>query len=269
MTQAMSVSNCAPLTSSPSAATMTQSCTSSRALAAPVFLKHKISFSVDSLLSTSTSSNTVNGTKLSNSKNTSLKDSDVDSKLQTRQFVESENEVLNLNNKLLLKSDQSTLTQPLSPETGSCSSQVDTDPVDVSTNGDSTRQCDEECNEDLDDEELDVDCEENDARSRKPAYDNQQQYFDSRMNDDSSGTRTSSPSAVRDTEDVSPPVIPKPLHHPGVTLGGPHQPAGATGPPCWTFPPGFASQFAWMPAYRSASPASEYSQRNVRTLTTK
>jgi len=257
MTQAMSVSSCASLTSSPSAATMTQSCTSNRALAAPVFLKHKISFSVDSLLSTSTSSNTVNGTKLSDCKNTSLKASDVDSKLQTRQFVEGETGVLNLNNQLLLKSDQSTLTQPLSPATGSCSSQVDTDPVDVSTNGDSTRQCDEECNEDLDDEELDVDCEENVARRRKPAYDNQQQYFDSRLNDDSSGTRTSSPSAVRDTEDVSPPIIPKPLHHPGVTLGSPHQPAGATGPPCWTFPPGFASQFAWMPAYRSASPASE------------
>ena len=253
MTQAMSVGSCAPLTSSTSAATMTQSCTSNRALTAPVFLKHKISFSVDSLLSTSSSSNTVNGTKVSDSKNTILKDKYVDSKQHSRQFAEGENEVLNLNNQLLLKSDQSTLTQPLSPATGSCSSQVDTDPVDISTNGDSTRQC----NEDLDDEELDVDCEENDTIRRKTAYDIQQQYFDSRLNDDSSGTRTSSPSAVRDTEDVSPPVIPKPLHHPGVTLGGPHQPAGATGPPCWTFPPGFASQFAWMPAYRSASPASE------------
>lgn len=181
----------------------------------------------------------------------------MDNKLQTRQSVEGETEVLNLNNKPILKSDQSTLTQPLSPATGSCSSQLDTDPVDVSINGDSTRQGDGECNEDLDDEELDVDCEEDDVRRRKAVYDNKQQYFDARMNDDSSGTRTSSPSAVRDADDVSPPVIPKPLHHPGVRLGGPHQPAGATGPPCWTFPPGFASQFAWMPAYRSASPVSE------------
>jgi hypothetical protein len=190
---------------------------------------------------------------LNNSTNTSPKDTDVNSKQQTRQFVEGETEVLNLNTKPLLKSGRSTLTQTLPPETGSSNSQLHTDTVDISTNGDATRQCEDECNEDFEDEELDVDCEESDGRGRKQAYDNQQQYFDSRINDDSSGTRTSSPSAVRDTEDVSPPVIPKPLHHPGVALGGPHQPAGATGPPCWAFPPGLASQFAWVPAYRPAS----------------
>lgn len=257
MTQAMSAGNCVSSTSTPSAATVTQSCTVNRTLAAPVFLKHKISFSVDSLLSTCTSSNTVNGSKLSNSITTSSNDTDVNSKLQTRLLVKGETEVLNLNNEPLSKSDQSTLTQPLSPATGSCGSQVDTDPVDISTNGDATRQCEDECNEDLEDEEVDVHCEDSDVRRRKPSCENQQQYFDSRINDDSSGTRTSSPSAVRDTEDVSPPLIPKPLHHPGVALRDPHHPAAATGPPCWSFPPGFASQFAWMPAYRSASPASE------------
>jgi hypothetical protein len=136
--------------------------------------------------------------------------------------------------------------------------QADSDAVDVSTNGNVTKQCEDECNEDLEDEELDVEDEESDGGRRKDVYDNQLRYFDTRINDDSSGTRTPhSPSAVMDTEDVSPPVIPKPLPHPGVALGGLHQPAGANGPPCWSLPPGLASQFAWMPVYRSASPASK------------
>ena len=253
MTQAMSAGSCVPLTAPPSPAAMTQTCTSNRALAAPVYLKHKISFSVDSLLSTCTSSKPVNCTKLNNSTNTSPKDTDVNSKHQTRQFVEGETEVLNLNTKPLLKSDQSTLTQAVSPRMGSCNSQVDTEPADFSTNGDATRQCEDECNEDLEEEELDVDCEESDVRRRQPAFDHQQRYFDARINDDSSGTRTSSPSAVRDTEDVSPPAILKPLLHSDVALGGPHESAATTGPPCWAFPPGLASHFAWMPAYRSAS----------------
>lgn len=134
---------------------------------------------------------------------------------------------------------------------GSCTN--DTDPMDVSINGDTTRHCEDECNGDLEDEELEVDDDENDERRRKHEYENQVQYFD-----DSSGTRASpSPTAVRDTEDMSPPVIPKPLPHLGVTLGGLHQPAAATGPHCWNFPPGLASQFAWLPVYRPASPSSE------------
>jgi hypothetical protein len=163
--------------------------------------------------------------------------------------VESETEEVIINNKTLLKSDQSTLTQPLSPVMGSCTSQVDTDPVDVST-----RQCEDECNEDLEDEELEVDDEESDVERRKHLYGNQLQYFDTRINDDSNGTRASpSPSIARDTEDVSPPVIPKPLHHPALALG----PAGTSGPPCWSFPSGLASQFAWMPVYRAVSPSSK------------
>jgi hypothetical protein len=164
--------------------------------------------------------------------------------------VESENEHLIINNKPLLKSDQSTLTQPLSPIMDSCKSQVDTDAVDVSTGGAATEQCEHECNEDLEDEELEVDDEERDVGRRKLLYDNQLHYFDTRINEDSSGTQPSpSPSIARDAEDVSPPLIPKPLHHPGLALG----PAATTGPPCWSFP----SQFAWMPIYRSVSPSSE------------
>lgn len=234
----MSTRNCAPSTSSPSAGTMSESCTNNRALVTPVFLKHKISFSVDSLLSSCTNTN----------RNS-----------QTRQLLEGETEGLILNNKPLLKSDQSTLTQPLSPVVGSLTSQADL--VDASTNGNVTKQCDAECNDDLEDEELDVDDEECDVGRRKRSYDNQLQYFDTRINDDSSGTRTSqSPSADRDAEDGSPPVMLKPFPHPGVALGGLHQPAGVTGPPCWGFPPGLASQLAWMPVYRPSSPVSEYHQ---------
>lgn len=157
--------------------------------------------------------------------------------------MESETEDLIINNKPLLRSDRSTLTQPLSPV-------VDTDAVDVATDRAATGQCEHECNEDLEDEELEVDDEERDAGRRKHLYDSQLQYFDTRNNEDSSGTRPSpSPSIARETEDVSPPVIPKPLHHPGLALG----PAGTAGPPCWGFP----SQFAWMPVYRSVSPSSE------------
>jgi hypothetical protein len=122
---------------------------------------------------------------------------------------------------------------------------VDTDAVDVSTG-----QCEHESNEELEDEELEVDDEESDVERRKNLCDTQLQYFDIRVNDDSCGTRASaSPSIARDTEDMSPPIIPKPLHHPGLALG----PAGTGGPPCWGFP----SQFAWMPVYRSVSPSSE------------
>jgi hypothetical protein len=129
----------------------------------------------------------------------------------------------------------------------------------VSTNGSVAKQCDDGCNDRLQEEELDVDDEESDVGRRKHSYDSQLQYFDTRINDDSSGTRTShSPSAARDAEDVSPPVIPRPLPHPGVALASLHQTAAATGPPGWSFPPGLASQFAWMPIYRSASPVSEY-----------
>jgi hypothetical protein len=234
-------------------------------MATPVFLKHKISFSVDSLLSSCTNTNNrLSGNKFNNSTSTGPKDTSANRNPETRRLLESEAEGLILNNKPLLKSDQSTLTQPLSPVMGSFTSQADSDLVDVSTNGNVTKQCDDECNEDLEDEELDVDDEESDIGRRKHSYDNQLQYFDTRINDDSSGTRTSqSPSAVRDTEDLSPPVIPKPLPHPGVVLGGLHQPAGATGPPGWSFAPGLASQFAWMPVYRCASPVSEYHQTRL------
>jgi hypothetical protein len=194
------------------------------------------------LLSSCTNTNKLNGSK---STNVSPKDISANRTQQTRHFVESETDDLIINNKPLFKSDQSTLTQPLSPVMDSCKSQVETDAVDVSTG-----QCEHECNEELEDEELEVDDEESDVGTSKHLYDSQLQYFDTRVNDDSSGTRASaSPSIARDTEDVSPPIIPKPLHHPGLALG----PAGTAGPACWSFP----SQFAWMPVYRSVSPSSE------------
>jgi hypothetical protein len=246
----MTTRNCAPSTSSPSTGTMSESCANNRTFSAPVYLKHKISFSVDSLLSTCTSTNKLNGSKFSSSTNSSPKDISANRTPQTRNFVESETEHSILNTKPLLRSDQSTLTQPPSPVVDSCNPQVQTHSVDVSIDGAATRQYERECNEDLEDEELEVDDEESDVGRTKLLYDSQLQYFDTRINDDSSGTRASpSPSIVRDAEDASPPVVPKPLHHPGLALG----PAGTAGPPCWSFP----SQFAWMPVYRSVSPSSE------------
>jgi hypothetical protein len=172
--------------------------------------------------------------------------------------------------KPMLTNDQSTLTQPLTPVTDSCKSPMDTGPADDCTGGASTRQCDDnddrddddECNEDLQDEELEVGDEESDAARREAPYENQLQYFDNRIRDDCAGSRASpSPSVPRDTEDLSPPVFPKPLHHPGLALGH----AGSAGPPCWGFPSGLASHFAWMPVYRPVSPSSEYRRSHDRT----
>jgi hypothetical protein len=264
MTQSMNTRNCAPSTSSNSAVTMAESCANNRTFSAPVFLKHKISFSVDSLLSSCSSATRLNGGKFSNCTEPSDRDASANRTSQTRHCVQSETEGLMSSDRPLLTSDQSTLTQPLSPVTDTCKSPVDTGPVDDCTGDAATRQCDDnddrddddECNEDLQDEELEVGDEENDVAGRG-LYENQLQYFDSRIRDDSTGSRASpSPSVPRDTEDLSPPVIPKPLHHPGLALGH----AGAVGPPCWGFPSGLASQFAWMPVYRSVSPSSEYRQ---------
>lgn len=168
-------------------------------------------------------------------------------------------------NKTLFKSDQSTLTQPLSPLGVSHQDSRERD-----DDSDALR-CADVCNEDLEDEELEVDDEE-DERTR-PSEDeqglyNRHEYLHCAVEDSGGARRSTSPSAERDdcsvtdTEEAvvaaSPPVVPKPLPHPGVTLGGLHQPAGAGGPPCWGFPHGLATQFAWMPVYRSASPTSKY-----------
>ncbi|KAJ4431473.1 hypothetical protein ANN_20071 [Periplaneta americana] len=140
-------------------------------------------------------------------------------------------------------------------------------------------RCADVCNEDLEDEELEVDDEE-DERTR-PSEDeqglyNRHEYLHCAVEDSGGARRSTSPSAERDdcsvtdTEEAvvaaSPPVVPKPLPHPGVTLGGLHQPAGAGGPPCWGFPHGLATQFAWMPVYRSASPTKDIVEKIARIV---
>ena len=266
----MSTRSCTPSTSSPSPGTMTDSRTSS----AP-FMKHKISFSVDSLLSSCTNNNNKPKSPPNASPKHSLTQTD------TRQYAEESANVA-FNHKHLTRSDQSTLTSPSVPQ--------------EETNCEDSRQCEEESNEDLEDEELEVDDDESVKCSMKKQteddfvygshsiVDNSQlQYFhchNSRTNDDSNSARrsptgTTSPStspptirddcSVTDNEEVNTsPFIPKPLPHPGVTLG-------AGGPPCWNFPPGLATQFAWMPVYRPTSPTSKsnysitcYQQGNIQ-----
>ncbi|KAJ9600738.1 hypothetical protein L9F63_001093, partial [Diploptera punctata] len=229
---------------------MADSCTNNRTSTAPPFIKHKISFSVDSLLSSCTNTN-----NKSNSPNTSPKHTITHA--ETRQYpVESAS--IEYNNKHFSRSDQNTPTR--SP---------------------SDTNCEDESNEDLEDEELEVDDDESVKCSNKKQSEqdfiygsrgildsSQLQYFhcrqdESRTNDDSNSARrsptgTTSPStspptirddcSVTDNEEVNTsPFVPKPLPHPGVTLG-------AGGPPCWNFPPGLATQFAWMPVYRPTSP---------------
>jgi hypothetical protein len=258
MTQAMSARNCAPSTSSNSAVTTAESCGNNRTLSAPVFLKHKISFSVDSLLSSCSSATRLNGSKFSNCTESSDRDNSANRTSQTRHFLQSGTEILITNDKLPVTSNQSISVVPV---TDTCKSPVDTGPVDDCTGSAARGQCDDDdhddddCNDDLQDEELEVDDMDTDATTAERLYEDRLHCVDGRLKDDSAGSRVSPcPSVARDTEDMSPHIIPRPLHHPALALGH----AAAAGPPCWGFPSGLASQFAWMPLYRSASPSSEY-----------
>ncbi|XP_067007013.2 homeobox protein GHOX-7 [Anabrus simplex] len=181
------------------------------------FIKHKISFSVDSLLSSSTTNRSSNNGGSNNG-------------VEIRLFG----------------GNSSAVPQPADEDSERSSSVGRPD-------------CDEDVEEAratpedvMDDEEEEVDVDDDDDHG--DVYRRHHQYYNSESR---SGAGSTSPQPPPE-DDVTatpppPPLMPKPLHPPGL-LEGLHHSGGAGG---WSFPPGLAAQFAWMPSaavYRAGAP---------------